>query len=68
MSNFRSYGESLNVDRPLAGLLKLPNADDDGPTTVQLYLPQIEVRACVVCVVVCGEHHTRADVVHAIRW
>ncbi len=50
MSNFRSYGEPLNVDRPLAGLLKLQNADDDGPTTVQLYLPQIEVRAFMCCV------------------
>lgn len=42
MSNFRSYGEPLDLDQPLAGLLKLQNADD-GSATVQLYLPQIEV-------------------------
>lgn len=43
MSNFRSYGEPLDVDRPLAGLLKLQHDDADGSATVQLYLPQIEV-------------------------
>jgi hypothetical protein len=38
MSTFQSYGEPLPVDAPLKTCLK------GSPSSVQLYLPEIEVR------------------------